>query len=220
LEVGVLRGLKVIGSIVEKKAPGVPPSYVEAHVLMALEKISSRGIIGRQRLSKTLRVGEGTVRTMLKRLIHEGIVKVSRGGITLTQEGKKLLAEFREEISEEIRVPKTKITVGEVNVAVLVHGAASAVNKGMEQRDTAIKVGALGATTLIFDGVKLIIPGVEEVELGEESIYRYLISKLKPKRGDVIIIGSADDEYRASLGAKMAAIELLKAKLEGTGDFR
>ncbi|MCD6529440.1 hypothetical protein J7L06_04040 [Candidatus Bathyarchaeota archaeon] len=207
-----LKALKAISSIVEKRAPGVPPSYVEAHVLMALENISSHGSIGRQRLSRILKIGEGTVRTMLKRLSHEGLIEISRGGVALTEEGKKILAEFRKNVSEAIKVPRSRITIGEVNVAVLVHGAASAVKKGVEQRDTAIKAGALGATTLIFDGTRLNIPGVEEIEFEEESVHRYLISELKPKRGDVIIIGSADDEYKASLGVKAAAIELLKTR--------
>lgn len=214
MEADILRAIKAISSIVEKRAPGLPPSYLETHVLMALENISCRGSIGRQKLSRILRIGEGAVRTMLKRLVREGFIKISREGVTLTEDGDKILAAFRKRISGEIKVPRSGITIGEANVAILVHGAASAVNKGVEQRDTAIKVGALGATTLIFDGVKLTIPGVKEEEFKEESICGYLISKLKPKRGDVIIIGSADDEYRASLGAKTAAIELLKVKLE------
>jgi hypothetical protein len=36
------------------------------------------------------------------------------------------------------------------------------------------------------------------------------LSKLNPKEGDVIIIGSADEKIRAEFGAKMAAIQLLK----------
>jgi len=210
LRVEVLGVLKTINAIIEKRAPGIPPSYTEAHVLMALENIGSHGSIGRQRLSRILDIGEGATRTMVKRLSLEGLIKVSRGGITLTRKGENLLSESRKKISGEIKVPKSSITVGCSNTAVLVRNAASAVKRGIEQRDAAIKIGALGATTLVFDGSKLIIPSVEEEKFMRDPIHEILISKLKPKNGDVIIIGSAEDDHSASLGAKTAALELLK----------
>ncbi|MEM2875796.1 MAG: DUF4443 domain-containing protein [Candidatus Bathyarchaeia archaeon] len=209
--------LETIDAVVGKRAPGVPPSYTGAHVLITLENISSSGSIGRQRLSRILRIGEGATRTLVKRLSMEGLIKVSRGGITLTEKGRELFSELRKKISKEVDVPKSRVTLGSSNVAILVSGLASAVRKGIEQRDAAIKAGALGATTLTYDGNKLIIPSVEEEEFRRDPIYDALISKLKPKNGDVIVIGSAEDEHSASLGAKMAALELLRAAEQTRG---
>jgi len=82
---------------------------------------------------------------------------------------------------------------------------------GLEQRDAAIKVGAMGATTLIFRNNRLKMPGVQE-DIFEriQPIYYMLKTKLKPKENDVIIIGSANKKLLAEFGAKAAAFELLK----------
>jgi hypothetical protein len=85
------------------------------------------------------------------------------------------------------------------------------IGYGIEQRDAAIKAGALGATTIIYTKGKLIIPGSPEDAFRDSpEIRKMLIKKLKPKEGDSIIIGSADDEKSAKLGAKAAALETLR----------
>jgi hypothetical protein len=43
-----------------------------------------------------------------------------------------------------------------------------------------------------------------------------LISALKPSENDVIIIGSANEKRAAELGAKTAALELLKSTTNNT----
>ena len=43
-----------------------------------------------------------------------------------------------------------------------------------------------------------------------------LVSKFDPKEKDVIIVGSGEDKRRAEIGAKMAALELLKDKTQNT----
>jgi hypothetical protein len=80
-----------------------------------------------------------------------------------------------------------------------------------KQRDTAIKAGALGATTLIFSRNKLTMPSVERKDVfkGISSIHEMLASKLHPKENGIIILGSGENKRLAELGAKMAAFELL-----------
>jgi len=96
-----------------------------------------------------------------------------------------------------------------------VRNAANGVKKGVEQRDTAIKAGALGATTLIFSRNRLTMPSSEEdVFKGILSIHNVLVSKLNPKESDVIIVGSGESKTSAEIGAKMAALELLKSERE------
>jgi hypothetical protein len=41
-----------------------------------------------------------------------------------------------------------------------VKGVELAVNLGMEQRDAAIKIGALGGTTLLYNHAKFAMPGI------------------------------------------------------------
>jgi len=203
--------LKVIERVTSKIAPGRTPTFNEAHVIEAIEIISVYEAVGRIRLSKELGLGEGVTRTLVKHLKNERIIEVSRSGIVPSEYGKKLFSNLRSRISEEIEVPPNPLTVGPFNVAVLVRDAASVVKRGLEQRDTAIKAGALGATTLIFSRNRLTMPSMEKEDVfkGISSIHEMLISKLNPKENDVIIVGSGENRRLAKLGAKMAAFELL-----------
>ncbi|MFQ5999867.1 MAG: DUF4443 domain-containing protein, partial [Candidatus Bathyarchaeia archaeon] len=206
----ILELLKVIERVTSKVAPGREPSFTEAHVIKALEIIGG-GAVGRIRLSKELGLGEGVTRTLVKHLKNEGIIEVLRSGIVLSEYGGKLFSDLRSRISEEIEVPPSPLTVGPFNVAVLVRDAASVIKRGLEQRDTAIKAGALGATTLIFSRNRLTMPSVEREDVfkGISSIREMLISKLDPKENDVIIVGSGENKRLAEIGAKMVAFELL-----------
>jgi len=210
-EDSALRLLVVIERITRKIAPGPAPSFNEAHVVKALEIIGKYGIVGRIRLSKELGLGEGTTRTLLKHLKNEGMTKSSRSGISFSEEGKRLFSDLRSKLSEGVEVPSSPLTVGAFNIAVLVRNSAQAVGSGMEQRDIAIKSGASGATTLIFSGNKLSMPTREQNVSGNMPIlHDELVTKLNPNENDVIIVGSGENRELAEIGAKMAAIKLLK----------
>ena len=206
-----VESLKSIERVTSKIAPGRAPSFTEAHVIKTLETIGTRKTVGRIRLSKELGLGEGTVRTLVKHLKKERIIEVSRRGIMLSEYGKELFSKLRSHISEEVEIPPSPLTVGPHNVAVLVRNMGHTVKYGLEQRDAAIRAGASGATTLVFSRNKLSMPGVKEDILKDVSSIRdILMSKLRPKENDVIIIGSAEDKKTAEFGAKISAFELLK----------
>jgi len=203
-------GIEIIRGY-RKIAPGPAPSFNEAHVVKALEIIGKCGIVGRIRLSKELGLGEGTTRTLLKHLKNEGITQSSRSGISFSEEGKKLFSDLRSKLSEGVDVPSSPLTVGPFNIAILVRDSAQAVGSGMEQRDIAIKSGASGATTLVFSGNKLSMPtGEQNVSECLPLLHDELVTKINPKENDVIIVGSGENRELAEIGAKMAAIKLLK----------
>jgi len=206
-----LRLLEVIERVTRKIAPGPAPSFNEAHVVKALEIISKCGSVGRIRLSKEVGLGEGTTRTLLKHLKNEGITQSSRSGISFSETGKKLFSDLRSKVSEGVDVASSPLTVGSFNIAVLVRDSAQAVGSGMEQRDTAIKSGASGATTLVFSGNKLSMPAcVNDISESTSSLHDEIVTKLNPNENDVIIVGSGENRKLAEIGAKMAAIKLLK----------
>ena len=206
-----MKSLRVIERVTSKIAPGRAPSFTEAHVIKALETISTRKIVGRIVLSNELGLGEGTVRTLIKHLKRQKLIAVSRKGIMLSESGKELFLKLRLHVSEAVEIPPSPLTVGSHNVAVLVKNRGQAVKYGLEQRDAAIRAGALGATTLVFSQNKLSMPGVEQDIFKDVSLIRdILISKLRPQENDVIIIGTAEDKKTAELGAKMSAFKLLK----------
>lgn len=203
--------LEVIDRVTSKIAPGPAPSFNEAHVVKALELIGDHEIVGRIRLSKELGLGEGTTRTLLKHLKKEGVIQSSRSGIMFSEAGDKVFSDLRNKLSSGVDVPNTALTVGRFNIGILVRNSAKAVRSGMEQRDTAIKSGASGATTLVFSSNKLFLPtGEQNISESMPKLHDKLVAQFKPKENDVIIIGCGENRDVAEIGAKMAAIKLLK----------
>jgi len=215
-----LKTLEIIAEVAAKIAPGRFPSFAEAHIVMALEDISKMGTVGRLKLSKDLQLGEGETRTLVRHLKKGGLIEISRSGISLSAAGRKLLSGVRAVLSEQLELPSSPLTVGRFNVAVQVIGMKNSVRYGLEQRDAAITAGAKGATTLIFTKNRLVMPRTgEDVSEAGSSIVAVL-SKLSLKEGDVVIIGSADERFKAELGVKTAALELLKTKAGNTTETR
>lgn len=208
-----LNSLAVLRKVSERVAPGRSPSFMEAHVLKALELMSEQ-VIGRAALGRQLGFGEGTARTMVKHLREAGLIEVTRRGISLTELGGRMLAQLRGMTSRGAEAPKSGHTVGAYNYAVLVKRAADHIRMGVEQRDAALMAGAEGATTLLYDGVRLHMPGME-TEL-DPSLTRFLVDRFKPEAGDIVIIGTADNPRAAEIGAKTAALELLNEMTAST----
>ncbi len=206
-----MRPLAIIKQAASKIAPGRAPRFIEAHLVMALMLIDSEGPIGRMKLSQTLGLGEGATRTLTRHLEKEGLIKSSRAGIALTDSGRNLHSSLKSKIAERIGIQQSSLTIGPFNVAIIVKKAADAVKSGLEQRDAAIMIGAMGATTLIFSDGKLKMPPVnEDASRKAPAMCKALLSTLKPQEGDVIIVGSANNKLTAELGAIAAAIETLK----------
>jgi hypothetical protein len=83
------------------------------------------------------------------------------------------------------------------------------IKSGLEQRDAAIKLGAKGATTLLFINAELVMPSSTNYNSlqTEHEISKLLTTRLKPEEGDAIIIGSDDiHKKRAEIAAKNAAL--------------
>jgi predicted transcriptional regulator len=206
-----LKFLDIIEGVTRKIAPGPTPSFNEAHVIKTLELIDNHRILGRIKLSKELRLGEGTTRTLLNHLKKEGIIQSSRKGVSLSPYGEKIVSELKSRLSPGVVIPPSPITFGSFNVAILVRDSAQSVGSGMEQRDAAIKSGATGATTLVFSNNKLSLPtGEENLSKSLPLLHDDLVKKLNPNENCVIIVGSGESKEIAEIGAKMAAIKLIK----------
>lgn len=193
--------VRVLQRITGKTAPGRAPDYTPAHLLFALSMLNERRI-GRKQLSEELRVGEGIVRTIISRLLDEGLIEVSRPGISLSPDGVGFLDSILSRLNWCV-YPSTDLTVADNNCIVLISGASEEIRYGVEQRDQALIHGAVGATTLVMVDGSWVMPGTNEgVEL-------MLPETMVPEDGDVIIIGSGDDEFTARLGALSAALQVL-----------
>lgn len=203
--------IKIIEKISEPKAAGPILTFKPVHILEAINLIGT-GPIGRIRLAKKLELGEGATRTLLKHLRENRLVTIDpKLGCKLTKEGQKLFKFLDSKISEAIEIPKISITLGEYNVGVLIRQSSKAVKNGVEQRDAAIKAGAIGATTLIIKDKNFLMPGIEGDCLKKTpEAHKVIMSRLHPENGDVIIIGSGETKAAAEKGAKAAAFETLK----------
>jgi len=183
---------------------GPLPRFAEVHVRRALELIAKHKRIGRKQLAGEIGVGEGSMRTILNQLKKQDLITSSRGGHALTAKGKRSLGRSL----EFVQVDTGDLTVGKIDVATIVRGAAKKIKRGIEQRDEAIKVGAQGATVLVFKGGKLQFP--DRFIKVEKRNSKTIIKTFKPREGDVIIISTADDVSSAEAGARAAAQTLVK----------
>ena len=82
---------------------------------------------------------------------------------------------------------------------------------GLEQRDSAIGLHALGATTFVMREDKFVLPGGSTDSEGEfpGTVWSTLREQLSPKDGDAVVVCGARDETTAKLGALAAALTLL-----------
>jgi hypothetical protein len=201
--------VKSLTKIASRYAPCRVLSFDSVHLFKTLQLMNERGHVSRSSLCKELSLGEGVVRTLLRHLKMQGLIQSTNSGTILTEKGMTILSGLVSSIPAETNIPKSSAALGKFNFVVLLkqYGFA-AIRSGIEQRDAAIKMGASGATTLLFKDNKFVMPGTNYNSLTKEPYTaKLLIEKLKPEDGDVIIIGSAVDGIRiAELAAKNAAL--------------
>lgn len=199
--------IRALEKVASRYAPSRSLSFDIVHVFAALQLIEKSGKTSRNVLCDGLALGEGTVKTLVKHLKMSGMVHTSNGGTKMTAKGLGICKGLLEAMPAEMSLPKCSIALGTFNYAVLVREFGFAVRSGIEQRDAAIKIGATGATTLIFKDGKFTMPASSQDSLKKDPVVRrMMVGNLRPEEGDVIIIGSAESEKTAELAAKNAAL--------------
>lgn len=186
---------------------GPLPKFSEYHHILLLYIISEE-IIGRQALSTRLEIGEGTIRTLIKKLIKIGVIKTSKKGCDLTDKGRKILSNLKDKIQYKPYVEAGTITLGIANASVLVRKSSEKVKSGLEQRDAAIITGAMGASTIIYTKNGPFMPGVK-VDKSTSARILVLSEDMSMEIGDVLIIGTGEFKGEAEQAAWAAAYTLL-----------
>lgn len=157
-----------------------------------------------------LGLGEGSIKTLVKHLKAQGLIENSNAGMWLTTKGMDLYNKIQDYIPHEAAIPKCSIALGKFNHAILLKKTLHNIKSGIEQRDLAIKSGAIGATTLVCRSMRLQLPGTgEDIMKTDPYIHSLILQKLRPEENDVIIIGSSHDKKIAELAAKSAALYTL-----------
>ena len=182
----------------------VRASYSIAHVVKVLFLLSERPM-GRHQLMKEMGLGEATIKTLVKRLKKNNLIKKTTKGNVLTKKGILFVSKILKKISRPVEIAIDKYTIGKYNYAVLVKKASSKLRSGIEQRDEAIKIGADGATTLLCKNDRLILPGCDRKIIELEKILR---KNFKIENENVIVIGSASTKKKAEEASIIAALSL------------
>ena len=204
--------LNTILSVSKTPSPGPAPAFTAVHVSRAILYIGDQGPIGRIELSRKLWVGEGAVRTIIRHLTKAKLVDTAKGGCILTQRGIVLYKSLRSKLSQIQLVNARQLALDKASAAVLVKGSGKLVNRGIEQRDAAIRVGATGACTLVFKNGKLVMPmseGESWILQPHDVLFAELRKAFSPNDDDVITIVSAPNQGLAEHSAMAAALTLL-----------
>jgi len=205
--------LHTLQALSRTSKPGPPTVYSHVHLCLALLTIGDQGPIGRIELSRKLAIGEGAVRTIIKRLAQAGLLATAKEGCVLTNQGSSLYQQLRRKFSNIIILDAKQLSIDKVNAAVLIRSARHLVKKGIEQRDAAVRAGATGACTLVCSHGKFTMPLDDEPQwklTPRDSLFQELNSSLQPKDNDVIAIIGAAGKEQAKQGAMAAALTLLQ----------
>jgi predicted transcriptional regulator len=183
---------------------GPIPKFGDYHIWKTFFCINEFSPVGRKKLASLLSIGEGSIRTILNLLQEDGLIIINKNGVALTQGG----VDCWNTVKMDLRaVHINDLTIGDYDCAVRVPGMALSVTYGCEERDTAIKAGATGATTLVCSNGVLIFPGSDyPVDPKTDKAIRDCFDI---RDDDVIIIGTGTSIELAEKGAVTAGIELL-----------
>jgi Mn-dependent DtxR family transcriptional regulator len=200
--------VKTLQKVADRYAPSRVLSFDMVHVFKTLQLIQENGHVSREKLCEDLGLGEGTIKTLVRHLKMQNLIESTNAGTTMTKKGNSFFSELLSSIPSEISLSKCAITLGKFNYAVLVKQMSSIIKDGIAQRDAAIRMGASGATTLLFKDNKFLIPQTEFDSLKDEhQLSEQMIKNLHPQDGDVIIIGSDNySKMKAEFAAKSAAL--------------
>lgn len=206
-----MQSLGALLEIARRPTLGPAPSFNQAHLTLAFITIGESGRIGRQALAAQSGLKEGPVRTVIKRLREEGYVEADASGCFLTPPGERVYESLKRRLSRLVVLEGSKLTMGAYQAGLAVRGGGRSVRSGLEQRDSAIRLRASGATTYVIRNLKFAIPGGSsdcEKDFPSKAWSR-LRGELDPKEGDAVILCGAEDEITARLGALSAALTLV-----------
>jgi predicted transcriptional regulator len=200
----------ILEKLVPEKTAGPSPAFTVFDAIKMLETIAESGSIGRGSLSEKLGLGEGTTRTLISRLKKAQLMTTSRKGCVLTEKGTKVWTQIKALIPIMLRIEDNELTFAANNVATLVKNRAIKVNKGLEQRDAAVRAGASGATTLVFKDGRLILPTISnDVSKDYPKAFHQIIQLMNPTENDVVIISCGTSFKAAEIGVLAASWTLL-----------
>ncbi len=205
--------LHTLQALSRLQSPGPAPAFTHVHVARAILTIGDEEQIGRMELSRKLGIGEGAIRTIIKHLTQANIITIAKGGCVLTRRGAILYNSLRSKVSKVFLLNARQLALDKACAAVLIRASGRLVKRGIEQRDAAIRAGATGGCTLVFQSHGFLMPlgEGEERRLGQnDSLYQDLKRTFDPKENDTVLIISASKKSLAEHGAMAVALTFME----------
>ena len=187
-----------------RRSGGPIPKFRDYHIWKAIMVLDKTIPVGRKSLSARLNIGEGSTRTILDMFSELNMITINKNGILLTDGGNDLKEMMRLEVRP---IFVGDLTIGERDCAVRIPRSSKNVTYGCEERDGAIKAGAIGATTLVCMNEKIIFPGSNYEVSGD--VDKAIRKEFKIKNEDVVVIGTANTYENAEIGAVTAALNIM-----------
>ncbi len=162
-----------------------------------------RNPVGRKTISELLDLGEGSVRTLLRKLSRQGLIESSQRGHVLSERGQKLVEELSEAFSEVHSVGRVE---GFPAYALVVKNPPEF--KSIELRDEAIRFFAKGAMILLVKNGEVVFP--EDARPLKETMPELAekLSVLRPGEGDMVVVTWAENPADAMKSAYHVAVFL------------
>jgi hypothetical protein len=201
--------LRTLRAVLDSDYRGPRPVFTQVHVLKAILAIGRSGRVGRGKLGAITGLGQGEVRTLIKRLKDNQLIVIEADGCRLSAKGEKEYANISSLLRWSGPVNAKTLRLGERCWAVLFAGAAKSVRYGIEQRDAAIKAGADGAFTSVFHSGRFTIPG-EGTDCEKEGPREPWITvrRAGPRENDVVVVTGSGRESDSENGALAAILTL------------
>ena len=187
---------------------GPRPAYHETDLYRCIWILVGEQV-DRKSLSRELRIGEGSTRSVLRQLVAAGLVENRKRGALLSGEGAKFAAELKAAVEAAGKIEKSDLTFQQTAFALRMRKCSHRIRSGVEQRDAAIRAGATGATVLCMREGKLVFPdsGYAVAE-AQKNLFAEKLGGLG--EGDAIILCYGENELFRERGAWSAALKLVK----------
>ncbi len=194
-----------------KTEKGPKPRLSHVQLFSALYFINEQAPIGRYDLANQIHENQGVIRGLLERLLEHHLIDSSKAGARTTELGKRTLKEFL--VSHGVTELKRLHIPSLVNVQHVygshIRQAGSKTSRVIELRDIAVRMGALGAMTILCTKRGLTIPpDNESLDKLYPEAAATLESQFSTKEGDVILLAFADDEYAALAGVLAVSLSV------------
>ena len=157
---------------------GVRPAFHPGHVIKTLFYLMDSGPAGRKVLSKELDLGETSVRSLFRRLKHNGFIEIDRvAGAYLTNKGEELSKTLNEIMA---LYKDIKLFNWNNPVLIIISMIPPRNTPVLIIRDKAISINADAALIAFIENDELRIPGLP-ISSTEHHVIEEIIKKIKDK---------------------------------------